>query len=137
MVSRSCCTGTIKNDCAAGTGQTLRSHGPSTVRCFVSSSIESLFDQGSIKPVLAKMSSHSEKPHTEGVSQAEPTTVTYGNPESEDDCRAVFEEIDKEEERKIVKKIDMVVMPILAIVYLFQCMMLYPFALTLEFAQTI
>lgn len=78
------------------------------------------------------MSSHSEKPHIGGVSQAETTTVTYETTQSEDSSRVVFQEIDKEEERKIVKKIDMVVMPIMAIVYLFQCMMLCPFALVLQ-----
>lgn len=83
------------------------------------------------------MSSHAEKPHIEGVAQAETTTVTYDTAESEDNPRVVFQEIDKEEERKIVKKIDMVVMPIMAIVYLFQCMVLCHFALVLQSAQMI
>lgn len=72
------------------------------------------------------MSSQSERPHVERLPEAEPSAVTSENPKFEDDSRAVFQEIDQEEERKIVKKIDMVVMPILAIVYLFQCMMLFP-----------
>lgn len=72
------------------------------------------------------MSSQSEKPHVERVSEAEPSAITDENPKFEDDSRAVFQDIDQEEERKIVKKIDMVVMPILAIVYLFQCMTLSP-----------
>lgn len=72
------------------------------------------------------MPSQCDKPHVERASEAEPGAVTYENPKFEDDSRAVFQEIDPEEERKIVKKIDMVVMPILAIVYLFQCMMLSP-----------
>lgn len=102
---------------------------PSTLssNCFlVSSTVRTfLVDAVSIH-FLAKMSFQSEKPHVERVSEAEPSAVTYENPKFEDDSRAVFQEIDQGEERKIVKKIDMVVMPILSLVYLFQCMMLSP-----------
>lgn len=104
-------------------------------RFLVSSTIETFLVDAVSNQFLAKMSSQPEKPHGEGVSEAEPSAVTYENPKFEDDSGAVFQEIDQEEERKIIKKIDMVVMPTLAIVYLFQCMMLSHSTPILSWAQ--
>jgi hypothetical protein len=55
-----------------------------------------------------------EKPRSEAIEQPE----KFDNQNNE---VAVFEDIDPEEERKLVRKLDRVIMPLMALVYFFQC----------------
>lgn len=43
----------------------------------------------------------------------------------QDGVNAVFQQIDPEEERRVVRKLDRVIMPLMAFVYFFQCMYFY------------
>lgn len=48
--------------------------------------------------------------------------VQFEGPEGQQDkLSTISEEFDAEEEEKLVKKLDLYIMPIMAIVYLFQC----------------
>jgi hypothetical protein len=53
------------------------------------------------------------------------TTATdiaqHEKPDDQNEIAFVFQEIDPEEERRLVRKLDRYIMPLMAVVYFFQC----------------
>lgn len=45
----------------------------------------------------------------------------------QDETHVIFHQIDPEEERKVVRKLDRVILPLMAFVYFFQCKFAHPF----------
>lgn len=60
----------------------------------------------------------------EDLTAGRPCSETIEQPEKLDNQNnevGVFEDIDPEEERKLVRKLDRVIMPLMALVYFFHC----------------